>query len=74
VHIPDQNRMTHQILSRWKHFKDLKQTFAVSHRAEQLCQRVEQRVVDTIEDSVLRPEIMMENLESEEVDDSRRVL
>ena len=34
--IPAQNRLTHQILSMWQHFKDLKQTFAVSRRAEQL--------------------------------------
>jgi hypothetical protein len=27
--IPAQNRLTHQILSMWQHFKDLKQTFAV---------------------------------------------
>jgi hypothetical protein len=33
--IPPQNWLTHQILSMWQHFKDLKQTFAVSHRAEQ---------------------------------------
>ena len=25
--IPAQNRLTHQILSMWQHFKDLKQTF-----------------------------------------------
>ena len=51
--IPPQNRLTHQILSMWQHFKDLKQTFAVSRRAEQLRQRVQQRVVTTVEDSVL---------------------
>ena len=46
--IPDQNRLTHQILSTWQHFKDLKQTLkrslkcchVVSRRVEQLCQRV----------------------------------
>ena len=32
--IPDQNRVTHQILSQWQPFKDLKQTFVVSHRVE----------------------------------------
>ena len=56
----------------WQHFKDLKQTFVVSLRVEQLCQRVQQRVVTTVEDSVLHTE--MENLESEEEDDPRRVL
>ena len=64
--IPAQNRLTHQILSNWQLFKDLKQTFAVSHRAGQLHQRVQHRVVATVEDSVLRTE--MENLESEEED------
>ena len=44
----------------------------VSHRAEQLCQRVKQCVVATVEDSALRKE--MENLESGEEDASRRVL
>ena len=56
----------------WQHFEDLKQTFAVSRRAEQLRQRVQQRVVATVEDSALRTE--MENLESDEEDASRRVL
>jgi hypothetical protein len=53
-------------------FKDLKQTFAVSRRAEQLCLRVQQRVITTVEDSALRTE--MENLESDEEDASKRVL
>ncbi len=44
----------------------------VSHRAEQLCQRVKQCVVATVEDSVLHTE--MENLESEEDDAPSRVL
>ena len=43
-----------------------------SHRAEQLCQRVQQRVVTTVEDSALRTE--MKNLESDEEHTSRRVL
>jgi len=49
-----------------QHFKDLKQTFEVSRRVERLCLRASQRVVATVEDSVLRTE--MENLESEEED------
>ncbi len=53
-----------QMLSRWKPFKDLRQTFVVSLRAEQLRQRVHQRVVATVEDSALHTE--MENLESED--------
>jgi len=56
----------------WQHFKDLKQTFAVSRRAEQLRLRVQQRVVATVEDSVLRTE--MASLESQEEDAPRRVL
>ncbi len=47
-------------------FKDLKLTFAVSQRVEQPRLRAEQRVVATVEVSVLRTE--MENLESEEED------
>ena len=41
VDIPVQYRFTQQILSRCQSFIDLKQTFAVSRRAEQLCQRVQ---------------------------------
>jgi hypothetical protein len=70
--IPAQNRVTLQILSMWQPFKDLKQTFAVSRRFEQLRLRAQHRVVATVEDSVLRTE--MENLESEEEDAPRRVL
>ena len=64
--IPAQNRVTLQILSMWQPFKDLKQTFAVSRRVKQLRLRAQQRVVATVEHSVLRTE--MENLESEEED------
>jgi hypothetical protein len=55
-----------------QHLKDLKQTFAVSHRAEQLRLRVQQRVVATAEDSVLRTEMV--SLETQEEDAPRRVL
>ncbi len=72
--IPAQNRLTHQILSMWQHFEDLdlKHTFAVSRRAEQLHLRVQQRVVATVEDSVLCTE--MASLESQEEGAPRRVL
>ena len=60
--IPDQNRLTHQILSMWQPFKVLKQTFAVSCRAEQLRLCARQLFVATVEESVLRTE--MENFES----------
>ncbi len=49
-----------------------KQTFAVSRRAEQLCLRMKQRVVATVEESVLRTE--METFESQEKDAPKRVL
>jgi hypothetical protein len=72
VVIPTQDRVTQQILSRWQPFKDLKLTFTVSLRSEQLCLHVQQRVIATVEDSALCTE--MENLESDEEDASRRVL
>ena len=55
--IPAQHRVTQQIIARWQPFKDLKQTFAVSRRAEQLRLHSQQRVVATVEDSVLRAEM-----------------
>jgi hypothetical protein len=70
--IPAQNRLTHQILHHFQQLKDLKETFAVSRRAEQLCLRTKQRVVATVEESVLRTE--MENFESQEEDAPKRVL
>jgi hypothetical protein len=54
--IPAQNRLPQQIISLWQPFKDLKQTFAVSRRPEQLCLRTQQYIVATVEDSVLRTE------------------
>ena len=60
--IPAQNKVTLQILSMWSPFKDLQLTFAVSRRAEQLRLCVQQCVVATVEDSVLRTE--MASLES----------
>ena len=51
------------------HFRDLKLTFAVSRRAEQLRLRSQQRcqrIVATAEDSVLRT--VMANFESQEED------
>jgi hypothetical protein len=70
--IPAQKRVTLQILSMWPPFKVLKQTFAVSRRAEQLRLRAQQCVVATVEESVLRTE--MENFESQEEDAPKRVL
>ena len=70
--IPLQSRVTLQILNHSYPFKDLKETFAVSRRGEQLCLLTKQRIVASVEDSVLRTQ--MENLESQEEDDPKRVL
>jgi hypothetical protein len=64
--IPSQQRITQQNLSHWQPFRDLKLMFAGSRRAEQLSLRSQQRIVATVEDSVLRT--VMTDLESEEED------
>jgi hypothetical protein len=46
--------------------------FAGSRRAEQLSLRSQQRIVSTVEDSVLRTEMV--GLESQEEDDPKRIL
>ena len=70
--IPAQNRVTLQILNHWQPFSALKQAFVDSRRAEQLRLRAQQRIVATVEDSVLRTE--MASLESQEEDAARRIL
>jgi hypothetical protein len=70
--IPSQHRVTIQILEHWQPFQGLTLTFAVSRRAEQLRLRIQQRIVATVEDSVLRTE--MAGLESQEEDAPRHVL
>ena len=70
--IPSQHKGTQQILSHWQPFLDLKLMFAGSRRAEQLSLRSQQRIVATVEDSVLRTE--MAGLESEEEDAPKRIL
>ncbi len=70
--IPSQHRVTQQILSHWQPFRDLKLMFAGSHRAEQLSLRSQQRVVATVEESVLKTE--MAGLESQEEDAPKRIL
>ena len=72
TNIPFQHRVTMQILKHWQPFWDLKLTFAVSHRAEQLYLHTQQYIITTDEDSVLRTE--MTNLESQEEDAPKRVL
>ena len=52
--IPSQHRVTMQILKHCEPFRDLKLTFAVSRRAEQLRLRMWQSIVATVENSVLR--------------------
>ncbi len=69
--IPSQHRVTMQILEHWQPFQDLKLTFAVSRRAEQLRLRMQQRIVATVEDSV-RTE--MGDLESQEEHAPKRIL
>jgi hypothetical protein len=74
VTIPTQNRLTHQILSMWKHFKDLRQTFTDSCRAEQFRLRAQRSLSLrlTRRDSVLHTKMV--NLESQEEDSPRLVL
>ncbi len=70
--IPSQHKVTQRILSHWQPFLDLKLMFAGSRRSEQLSLRSQQRIVATVEDSVLRTE--MAGLESQEEDAPKRIL
>jgi hypothetical protein len=70
--IPSQFKVTQQILLHWQPFQDLKLKFVGSRRAEQLSLRSQQRIVATVEDSVLRME--MAGLGSQEEDAPKRVL
>ena len=54
--IPSQLQVTHQILTHWSPFRDLKLKFEDSRRAEQL-NLSSQRIVATVEESVLRTEM-----------------
>ncbi len=60
------------ILRHWKSFQDLKLMFTDSLRTEQLNIHSQQRIVTTVEESVLRTE--MTGLESQEEDDPNRIL
>ena len=55
--IPSQFRVTQQILLHWQPFRDLKLKFVGSRRGEQLNLRSQQRIVVTVEESVLRMEM-----------------
>ena len=68
--IPAQLKVTQQILSHWQPCRDLKLEFADSRRAEQLRLSSQQRIVATVEESVLRTE--MAGLESQEEDAPKR--
>ncbi len=70
--IPSQFKVTQQNLLHWQPFRDLKLKFVGSRRAKQLSLRSQQRIVATVEESVLRME--MAGLESQEEDALKRVL
>jgi hypothetical protein len=70
--IPSNLKVTQQILLHCQPFRDLKFKFVGSHWQEQLSSRCQQRVVVTVEVSVLRTE--MADLESQEEDVPKRVL
>ena len=70
--IPLQHRVNMQIPKHWQPFRDLKLTFSVSHRTEELSLRTHQRIIATAEDSVLRTG--MANLEPLDEEAPKRVL
>ncbi len=70
--IPSQFKVTKQILLHWQPFRDLKLKYVESRQAEQLSLRSQQRVVATVEESVLKTE--MAGLESQEEDAPKRLL
>ncbi len=70
--IPSQHRVTQQILSHRQSFLDFKLMFAVSRRVEQLSLCSQQRIVVTVEDSVLRTEMV--DRESQEEDAPKCIL
>ena len=72
--IPSQLKATQQILSHWQPFRDLKLKFVVSRRVEQLNLRSQQRIVATVEESVLNGDSEMDDLESQEEDAPKRIL
>jgi hypothetical protein len=70
--IPFQFKVTQQILLHCQPFRDLKLKYVGSRQAEQLSLRSQQRVVVTVEESVLKTE--MTDLESQEEDAPQRIL
>ncbi len=55
--IPSQLKVTKQILLHWQPFRDLKLKYVGSRQAEQLSLRSQQRIVATVEESVLQTEM-----------------
>ena len=72
VDLPSQFKVTQEILRKWQPFRDLNLKFVGSRRQEQLSSLCQQRVVATVEESVLRTE--MTGLESQEENTPKRVL
>jgi hypothetical protein len=74
--IPSQFKVTKQILLHWQPFRcdirDLKLKYVGSRQTEQLSLRSQQRVVTTVEESVLKTE--MADLESQEEDAPHRII
>jgi hypothetical protein len=70
--IPSQFKVTQQILLHCQPFRDLQLKFVGTRRAEQLSSHSQQRIVATVEESVLRMEMAV--LESQEEDVPKRVL
>jgi hypothetical protein len=64
--IPSQFKVTKQILLHWQPFRDIKLKYVGSRQAEQLSLHSQQRIVATVEESVLKTE--MAGLESQEED------
>jgi hypothetical protein len=70
--VPSQFKVTKQILLHWQPFRDLKLKYVGSRQAELLSSRSQERVVATVEESVLKTE--MTGLESQEEDSPKRIL
>jgi hypothetical protein len=70
--IPSQLKVTKQILLHWKPFRDLNLKYVGSRQTEQLSLHSQQRVVTTVEESVLKTE--MGDLESQEEDVPKCIL
>ncbi len=70
--LPSQFKVTKQILLHWQPFRDLKLKYVGSRQAERLSSHSHQRVVATVEESVLKTD--MARLESQEEDAPKRIL